>query len=190
MKSVACSLCLLASLASLAAAASSPAHSLQKRQTTVTNAVIPEIMPRTIDGLSLGTVAVVVAVLIALDIIGTLVLAGAVGAGGRSKAASSRWDWDLAGSAARVYNSIDIVETGLSFAGVEDEACRLRTICEVEQAAANNPLTRLAINTINSNLSGLSRYQTAVEAGLGGKDCSLLYSQCPLSYARAFTSFL
>ena len=64
-------------------------------------------MPRTIDGLSLGTVAVVVAVLIALDIIGTLVLAGAVGAGGRSKAASSRWDWDLAGSAARVYNRYD-----------------------------------------------------------------------------------
>jgi len=86
--------------------------------------------------------------------------------------------------------SIDIVETGLSFAGVEDEACRLRTICELEQAAASNPLTRLAINTINSNLSGLSRYQAAVEAGLAGQDCSLLYSQCPLSYARAFTSFL
>ena len=70
-------------------------------------------MPRTIDGLSLGTVAVVVAVLIALDILGTLVLAGAVGAGGGSKAASSRWDWDLAGSAARVYNRYDS-PTGVS----------------------------------------------------------------------------
>jgi len=86
--------------------------------------------------------------------------------------------------------SIDIVEAGLNFAGVEEQACRLRTICEVEQAAANNPFARLAINTINSNLSGLSKYQSAVDAGLAGQDCSLLYSQCPLSYARAFTSLL
>ena len=41
---------------------------------------------------------------------------------------------------------------------------------------------------LSSNLSGLSKYQSAVDAGLGGQDCSLLYSQCPLSYARAFTS--
>jgi len=90
----------------------------------------------------------------------------------------------------RMLNSIDLVEAGLDFAGVEEQACRLRTICEVEQAAANNPFARLAINTINSNLSGLSKYQEAVNAGLGGQDCSLLYSQCPLSYARAFTSLL
>ena len=42
----------------------------------------------------------------------------------------------------------------------------------------------------SSNLSGLSKYQSAVDAGLAGQDCSLLYSQCPLSYARAFTSLL
>ena len=35
MNSVTCSLCLLASLASIAAAASTPSHSLEKRQTTV-----------------------------------------------------------------------------------------------------------------------------------------------------------
>jgi len=86
--------------------------------------------------------------------------------------------------------SIDIVEAGLNFAGVEEESCRLRTVCEVEQAAVNNPFARFAINTINSNLSGLSKYQAAVDAGLSGQDCSLLYSQCPLSYARAFTSLL
>jgi len=92
--------------------------------------------------------------------------------------------------ASSLVSSIDLVEAGLDFAGVEEQACRLRTICEVEQAAANNPFARLAINTINSNLSGLSKYQEAVNAGLGGQDCSLLYSQCPLSYARAFTSLL
>jgi len=90
--------------------------------------------------------------------------------------------------ASSLVSSIDLVDAGLNFAGVEEQACRLRTICEVEQAAANNPFARLAINTINSNLSGLSKYQSAVDAGLGGQDCSLLYSQCPLSYARAFTS--
>ena len=44
--------------------------------------------------------------------------------------------------------------------------------------------------SLSSNLSGLSRYQTAVDAGLAGRDCSLLYSQCPLSYARAITNLL
>ena len=36
----------------------------------------------------------------------------------------------------------------LVWCGVGNPPPRLRTICEVEQAAANNPLTRLAINTI------------------------------------------
>merc|ERR1712037_824592 len=176
------SICLLSLLAS------SPAgqHSLEKRQTTVTFPTLHEALPRTLDGVSLTTVGLVVLALIVLDVVGTIVLANLVT--GRSSTISG--DWDLRGAAGRIYNSIDLVEAGLDFAGVEEQACRLRTICEVEQAAANNPFARLAINTINSNLSGLSKYQEAVNAGLGGQDCSLLYSQCPLSYARAFTSLL
>lgn len=145
-----------------------------------------DVLPRTLDGVSLTTVGLVVLALIVLDVVGTIVLANLVT--GRSSTISG--DWDLGGAAGRIYNSIDLVEAGLNFAGVEEQACRLRTICEVEQAAANNPFARLAINTINSNLSGLSKYQQAVDAGLGGQDCSLLYSHCPLSYARAFTSLL
>jgi len=168
-------------------------HSIEKRQTTVTfpmpHEVLDEVLPRTLDGVSLGTVGLVVLTLIVLDVVGTLILATVVTGRSRSGTIFSG-DWDLGGAAGRIYNSIDIVEAGLNFAGVEEQACRLRTICEVEQAAANNPFARLAINTINSNLSGLSKYQSAVDAGLAGQDCSLLYSQCPLSYARAFTSLL
>jgi len=178
------SICLL-SLLSLVAGSPAGQHSLEKRQTTVTFPM-PEALPRTLDGVSLTTVGLVVLALIVLDVVGTIVLANLVT--GRSSTISG--DWDLRGAAGRIYNSIDLVEAGLDFAGVEEQACRLRTICEVEQAAANNPFARLAINTINSNLSGLSKYQEAVNAGLGGQDCSLLYSQCPLSYARAFTSLL
>merc|ERR1712241_1414032 len=178
------SICLL-SLLSLVAGSPVGQHSLEKRQTTVTFPMPHEALPRTLDSVSLSTIAAVVLTLVVLDVVGTLILATVVT--GRSSTIS---DWDLGGAAGRIYNSIDLVEAGLNFAGVEEQACRLRTICEVEQAAANNPFARLAINTINSNLSGLSKYQQAVDAGLGGQDCSLLYSQCPLSYARAFTSLL
>jgi len=151
--------------------------------------VLDAALPRTLDGVSLGTVGLVVLTLIVLDVVGTLILATVVTGRSRSGTIFSG-DWDLGGAAGRIYNSIDIVEAGLNFAGVEEQACRLRTICEVEQAAANNPFAKFAINTINSNLSGLSKYQSAVDAGLAGQDCSLLYSQCPLSYARGFTSLL
>merc|ERR1712038_949864 len=182
------SICLLA-LLSLVAGSPTGQHSIEKRQTTVTLPLNHEALPRTLDGVSLTTVALVVLTLIVLDVVGTIILASVVT--GRSRSGTIfTGDWDLGGAAGRIYNSIDLVDAGLNFAGVEEQACRLRTICEVEQAAANNPFARLAINTINSNLSGLSKYQSAVEAGLGGQDCSLLYSQCPLSYARAFTSLL
>merc|ERR1711936_956465 len=96
---------------------------------------------------SLGTVGLVVLTLIVLDVVGTLILATVVT--GRSRSGTIfTGDWDLGGAAGRIYNSIDLVDAGLNFAGVEEQACRLRTICEVEQAAANNPFARLAINTI------------------------------------------
>ena len=34
----------------------------------------------------------------------------------------------------------------------------------------------------SSNLSGLSKYQDAIEAGMNNYDCTLLYSQCSGSY--------
>jgi len=65
---------------------------------------------------------------------------------------------------------------------IEDETCRLKTICEVESYAINHPLAKLAINTINKSLSGLERYQDAIDAGMNGQDCALIYDQCPFSY--------
>lgn len=65
---------------------------------------------------------------------------------------------------------------------IENEACRMKTICELEAYAVKHPLASLAINTINSSLRGLERYQTAIEAGMNGADCALLYDQCPVSY--------
>ena len=46
-------------------------------------------------------------------------------------------DWDLSGAAGRIYSIFDIVETGPNFAEVEEQACRLRTACEVEQAVVS-----------------------------------------------------
>jgi len=81
-----------------------------------------------------------------------------------------------------MYNSLDIVETGFRYMDIEDESCRLKTICELESYAVSHPLASLAINTINSNLRGLDRYQTAIQAGINGEDCALIYDQCRVSY--------
>ena len=59
-----------------------------------------EVLPRTLDGVSLGTVGLVVLTLIVLDVVGTLILATVVT--GRSSTISG--DWDLGGAAARIYN--------------------------------------------------------------------------------------
>ena len=62
-----------------------------------------EFLPRTLDGVSLTTVAMVVLVLIVLDVVGTLILATAVS--GRSRSSTFfPGDWDLSGAAGRIYN--------------------------------------------------------------------------------------
>ena len=45
-------------------------------------------------------------------------------------------------------HSLDIVETGFRYMDIEDESCRLKTICELESYAVSHPLASLAINTI------------------------------------------
>jgi len=88
----------------------------------------------------------------------------------------------LARGAKMLLNSIDLVDTAFNYMDIEDEECRLKTVCEMERYAVNHPLAKLAINTVNSNLSGLSKYQDAIEAGMNNYDCTLLYSQCSGSY--------
>jgi len=88
--------------------------------------------------------------------------------------------WSSLGS--RILTSIDIVDTTFNYMDIDSDICRLRTVCEMESYAANNPIARLAINTVNSNLRGLEKYSEAVEAGLARQDCALLYDQCETSY--------
>ena len=141
MAAITC-ICLL-SLLSLVADSPAGQHSLEKRQTTVTfPSLTDEYLPRTLDGVSLTTVAMVVLVLIVLDVANTHTLVTTVS--GRSRPNTFfPGDWDLSGAAGRIDNIIDIVEAGLNFAGVEEESCRLRTTCEVKRAVVNNPLLDL-----------------------------------------------
>merc|ERR1711997_888094 len=78
--------------------------------------------------------------------------------------------------------SIDLVDMAFNYMDIEDETCRMKAICQAENYAVNHPVGRLAINTLNSSLRGLEKYQHAVVAGQNGEDCSLLYDQCPFSY--------
>jgi len=41
-----------------------------------------------------------------------------------------------------------VVDSALSLLSVEEEACRHKAVCQAERSAVNNPLAKLAINTI------------------------------------------
>jgi len=156
------------------AAAAPQDHSIQKRQTTVTDlSSIARIFdPSTV---SLTTVGGIILVLLALDVAFTLVFATVFS--GRSR---QDYTFPFAGEfLGNFVNSIDVVEAAMTYSAIEEEACRFKAVCRAEYAAAKNPIARLAINTINSNLNGLSKYGAAVAAGLNGEDCDLLYSACP-----------
>jgi len=158
-------------------------HSIEKRQTTVSD-LLPRLnsVSRTLDGISLTTVGAVILGLIVLDLVGTVIFAAAFS--GRSRQGYFS-DWELpnfGGLVSNVYNSIDIVDTTFTYMDIDSDMCRLKTVCEMESYAAHNPIARLAINTVNSNLRGLEKYSEAVEAGLARQDCALLYDQCETSY--------
>ena len=62
-----------------------------------------EVLPRTLDSVSLGTIAAVVLTLVVLDVVGTLFLASIVTGRSRSGTIFSG-NWDLGGAAGRIYN--------------------------------------------------------------------------------------
>jgi len=180
-------LILVASLALVSVAA---AHSVEKRQTTVnsllsffTERFFTRAASRTVAGITLESVAGVVLILILLDLIFTFLLVGGGAAIGKRSYEDNSWSsWlglsRMSGVMRTMYNSLDIVETSFNYMEIEDESCRMKTICELEAYAVSHPLASLAINTINSSLRGLERYQTAIEAGMAEADCALLYDQC------------
>jgi len=159
-------------------------HSIEKRQTTV-SALLPRFnsVSRTVDGISLTTVGAVILALLLADLAFTLLFAGVFTSGRSRQGYFSDWELpNFGGLVSNVYNSIDIVDTTFNYMDIDSDICRLRTVCEMESYAANNPIARLAINTVNSNLRGLEKYSEAVEAGLARQDCALLYDQCETSY--------
>jgi len=161
----------VAGLTMAAAAPTKDDHSIQKRQTTVNDEIA-----RIFDGspVSLVTVVGVLLVLLLIDVVLTYLFATVFS--GRS-----RRDYSLPRVGEYIsdmYNSIDVVDMALNYMAVEEEECKFKAVCMAEQAAVSNPIARLAINTINSNLSGLTKYSRAVEAGLRGEDCQLLYDKC------------
>ena len=44
--------------------------------------------------------------------------------------------------------SIDLLDMAFNYMDIEDETCRMKTICQAENYAVNHPVARLAINTL------------------------------------------
>jgi len=182
------------------------AHSIEKRQTTVTFTSkyedIRELVLNIVVAFTFATLAVVVIAPLfgyKLDLLVStfndlapqqedeILATQAVDSGYGGYTAPSYTARSLQGSSwpsigSRILASIDIVDTTFNYMDIDSDHCRLRTVCEMESYAANNPIARLAINTVNSNLRGLEKYSEAVEAGLARQDCALLYDQCQTSY--------
>jgi len=179
------------------------AHSVEKRQTTVTFTSkyedIRELVINIVVAFTFSTLAVVVLAPLfgyKLDLLvstfndiapaadesvtSPVIEGSAYGAyptGGRNLQGQAWTDLGV-----RLISSINILDATFNYMDIDSDMCQLKTVCEMESYAANNPITRLAINTVNSNLRGLEKYSEAVEAGLSGQDCSLLYDQCGTSY--------
>merc|ERR1711997_144129 len=143
------------------------AHSPQKRETTVSNFSPRSATARTVAGIDLTAVLGIVFAFILLDILFTLLLVGGSVAGKRSSQ-TGLFNWGLPdfsnvySSVSQMYNSIDLVDMAFNYMDIEDETCRMKTICQAENYAVNHPVGRLAINTLNSSLRGMEK--TAVSS--------------------------
>ena len=83
--------------------------------------------------LSLTTVDMTVLGFTVLDVANNPILVITVSGRPRPNTFFSR-DWELSVAAGQSYSIFDIVETEPNFAEVEEQACRLRTACKVQQA--------------------------------------------------------
>merc|ERR1712014_203364 len=179
------SLALLLMVSSLA-----QAHSLEKRETTVSDLIARQApqVSRTVAGITLTDVLLIVAGFIVLDVFFTLLLVAFSSSAGKRSSQDGLFSWGLPSfsglynNVSQMYNSIDLLDMAFNYMDIEDETCRMKTICQAESYAVQHPVARLAINTLNSSLRGLEKYQHAVVAGKNGEDCSLLYDQCPFTY--------
>jgi len=84
-------------------------HSVQKRQTTVIQDLIPGFngVSRTIAGIDLSTVAILIVAFLVLDIVGTIIFASVVGSGKRSHQDGWFSSWgmsDISGYMSNIYN--------------------------------------------------------------------------------------
>lgn len=75
--------------------------------------------------------------------------------------------------------SLDLVDTTFGLLNVESEACRARAICELERTANQNVVTAFLTKNLNSYVSGLEKYESAIQRGRAGQSCEEIYADCP-----------
>jgi len=78
-----------------------------------------------------------------------------------------------------VFQSLDLVDTTFGLLNVKSEACRERAICELERTATQNVVTAFLTKNLNSYVSGLERYENAIQSGRSGQNCEEIFTECP-----------
>lgn len=89
----------------------------------------------------------------------------------------------------QVQRSIDLVDTTFGVMNVESEPCRMRTICEMEKVASQNPIVSFFVRTVGPFVKGLEKYDDAAEKGRNGEDCALYYDECQASSLNKLPKF-
>ncbi|XP_071546563.1 uncharacterized protein [Panulirus ornatus] len=80
---------------------------------------------------------------------------------------------------ARIFYSIDPVESAFAMLQVDDLTCRRRIICELQKVAFRMPLIGSLLLLVSRCIRGLEAYREAQEAGAALEDCALLFAECP-----------
>ncbi|XP_042204205.1 uncharacterized protein LOC121853890 [Homarus americanus] len=70
--------------------------------------------------------------------------------------------------------------SALAILGVEDVACRRRTVCELQRASSRMPILASLVQYMSPSISGLE-FRKAQEAGAALEDCARLFYDCPKS---------
>merc|ERR1712055_268064 len=80
------------------------------------------------------------------------------------------------------------LDLGLRILGVKEVSCKRRLVCDLHSLLLSCPIwLRAPIRLITSRLS-TNPYRLAVKRGLGGRDCTFIYSGCRVSNLEILAS--
>lgn len=162
---------------------------------------VPQGLRRVFSGMSSwmsrmdgGTVAAGALTAFALGVAAAMGTAGLSGVAFTGRKFAERFDlsWDKF----KEIQNLEAIDRALDFLEIEDEVCRQKAVCEVEQKVAmKNVFLWYTMRAVSGYIPGMDKYQEAALMALEGHSCQDVYPQCPASVVEriaqlSWTDFL